>query len=123
MDSRLLFFLLGAAVAAGISAADRDCPQGFRCAGVPVQGQTCKIEEGPYKGEIGTLVSGRCLRSSDAGASELHTHVIEPGHCPLCGGTPDEFLSFNVQGGRSPGVSARRLLRCTTCGNLFTDLP
>jgi hypothetical protein len=122
MDSRLVYFLLGAAVVAGVSAASgTPCPPGFRCAGEAGAGRTCRIEEGPFRGESGTLVDGRCLRSSDA-AGGAHTHVLEPGHCPLCGGAADEFLSFNVQTA-APPASSRRLLRCLTCGNLFTDVP
>jgi hypothetical protein len=120
MDSRLVYFLLGAAVVAGVSAAGGICPPGFRCAGAQ-GGQTCRIETGPFRGESGTVVDGRCLRSSD-NAGAAHTHVIEPGHCPLCGGAADEFLSFNVQTA-TPPASSRRLLRCLTCGNLFTDVP
>ena len=116
MVGRLVSFLLGAALVAGV------CPDGFRCAGQPVSGESCVIQEGPFRGESGTLVDGRCLRSSEAGSAQLHTHVIEPGRCPLCGGASDEFLSFNVQTARPP-ASARRLLRCSTCGNLFADLP
>ena len=123
MDSRLVYFLLGAAVVAGVSAADRICPPGFRCGGQAAPGQTCPIQDGPFRGETGILVDGRCLRSSDSGAAQAHAHVIEPGHCPLCGGAAaDEFLSFNVQTVRPP-ASARRILRCLTCGNLFADLP
>ena len=121
MNSRLAWFLLGAAVVAGVRAAPGPCPPGFRCAGVEA-GKTCLIGEGPFRGEHGVLVDNRCLRSSDAGATSAHTHVIEPGHCPLCGGEADEFLSFNVQTA-SPPASSRRLLRCLTCGNLFTDVP
>lgn len=123
MDPRVVFFLLGAASVAAIGATGRDCPQGFRCAGAPVQGQACRIEEGPFRGETGTLVDGRCLRSSEGGAALSHTHVIEAGRCPLCGGAGEEFLSFNVQGGRPGAMSARRLLRCSTCANLFADPP
>jgi hypothetical protein len=122
MDSRLVYFLIGAAVVAGVSAAGRDCPPGFRCAGTAAPEQSCPIQEGPFRGETGILVDGRCLRSSEAGSAQAHTHVIEPGHCPLCGGAADEFLSFNVQTARPP-ASARRILRCLTCGNLFGDLP
>ena len=122
MNSRLAWFLLGAAVVAGVRAAPGPCPPGFRCAGAEAPGKTCLIEEGPFRGEHGVLVDNRCLRSSDAGAASAHTHVIEPGHCPLCGGEADEFLSFNVQTA-SPPASSRRLLRCLTCGNLFTDVP
>ena len=120
MDSRLAYFLLGAAVVAGVSAAGRTCPPGFRCAGAAA-GQTCQIQEGPFRGENGVLVDGRCLRSSE-GVGAPHSHVIDPGHCPLCGGEADEFLSFNVQTA-TPPASSRRLLRCLTCGNLFTDVP
>jgi hypothetical protein len=123
MDSRLVFFLLGAVSVAALGASGRDCPTGFRCAGIPVAGQACRIEEGPYRGESGTLVDGRCLRSSEGGSALSHTHVIEAGHCPLCGGAGEEFLSFNVQGGRPGQMAPRRLLRCTTCSNLFADLP
>jgi hypothetical protein len=122
MDGRLVYFLLGAALVAGVGAVGRVCPDGFRCAGQPLSGETCVIQEGPFRGESGTLVDGRCLRSSEAGSAQLHTHVIEAGRCPLCGGEADEFLSFNVQTVRPP-ASARRLLRCLTCGNLFADVP
>ncbi|HET9300066.1 MAG TPA: hypothetical protein VFO11_08975 [Candidatus Polarisedimenticolaceae bacterium] len=121
MDSRFAYFLLGALVVAGVSAAGGTCPPGFRCAGTAA-GQSCKIEEGPFRGETGVRVDGRCLRSSDAGSGAAHTHVIEPGHCPLCGGEADEFLSFNVQTA-APPASSRRILRCLTCGNLFADVP
>jgi hypothetical protein len=129
MDSRLAFFLLGVAAAAGLpAAAVPECPPGFRCAGAPVAGETCRIEEGPYRGETGTLVDGRCLRSPNAGSGPVHTHVLEQGRCPLCGGGGEEFLAFNVQGGAAEGASggvrparyeARRILRCTVCANLF----
>ena len=122
MDSRLVYFLLGAALVAGVSAADRVCPPGFRCAGAPAPGQSCQIDEGPFRGELGTLVDGRCLRTSEAGNAQLHTHVLEAGRCPLCGGQADEFLSFNVQTA-APPASSRRILRCLTCGNLFADVP
>ena len=65
MDSRFAYFLLGALVVAGVSAAGGTCPPGFRCAGTAA-GQSCKIEEGPFRGETGVRVDGRCLRSSDA---------------------------------------------------------
>jgi len=120
MVSRVVYFLLGAAVVAGVSAAGGTCPPGFRCAG-GAAGQTCPITEGPFRGETGVLVDGRCLRSSQ-GSGGPHTHVIEPGHCPLCGGVADEFLSFNVQTATPPATS-KRILRCLTCGNLFTDVP
>ena len=129
MDRRMLCFLLAAVVLVGASAAGPVCPPGFRCQGAPAPGQSCLIQAGPYKGETGTLVGGRCLRSADAGAGALHTHVIEPGRCPLCGTQGVDFLSFNVQAGtaeapvgaRLARYEQRRLMRCPTCGNLFAD--
>jgi len=127
---RWLGLALGVLLLTALSAAGPDCPPGFRCGPGGDSIARCLIEDGPYRGQPGTLVDGVCLASvegSAGGGTAAHQHVIQSGTCPLCGGTGESFLSFNVQvpgqggasGSRSPTYQNRAILRCPRCGNLF----
>ena len=98
---------------------------------------TCRIEDGPYAGETGVLVNGRCLRGTP-GETQVrpaapalpapgHRHEPQDGMCPVCGAAGAPFLNFTVQGGARPGqtgpaLETKALLRCGRCGCLFTPL-
>ena len=132
MHSRFVWFLLGmivAAAAAGAGAAPQECPPGFRCE-ASATSKPCRIEQGPYRGSVGTLVDGRCLMTVATAPAGPHEHVIQSGVCPLCGAAGRPFLEFHVQDGHrsvagagSPGLphyEPRTILSCERCGALFS---